>query len=314
MEECSEVETKLDNISPTESYYTLKDSRELPNGNNTNSNYLNNRVLATEEPKDLNKPMWYVPNSFMKSDLKFLLQIINAENNSYSMLNKIKPADLTKNYQIFENIRDDEGVSNLGILHSFPNYSAHENNTTNIHDSALMDKYSFSSVMNDIIVILHHLPTRRAESLVHTLFDSALSPPISIKSYFMRLSEFFLCSPSLFIIMFIYIKRIIQNNPSYCFDSKNAHRLMLATLVISVKLYDDKLLPNSHYAQVGGVTESELSRLEVNALLLMDFRLFVSIEEFVNFSYSLRFIGETIKIHGINFNISKFNIIDINDN
>lgn len=312
MKEYSDVETSLKNKTSMESDPKLKDFQEFSSGKNSHPNFLRHVMTVDKHINGSNGPECNILNHLIMADLDFLLKIINAEHNIYTILNKIKLSKLTENYQVFENIKND-GFNDLDILHFPPNSCVSGSEAIHFHDSVLMDKYSFKSAINDIMLILHYLPTRKVNSKICTLFDSAVKPPISIKGYFARLSEFFLCSPSLFVLMFIYIKRIIENNPSYNFDSKSAHRLMLATLVISVKLYDDKLLPNTHYAHVGGVKESELSKLEVDALLLMDFRLLVTIEEFVNFSYSLRLIGEIIKIHGIDFDDSNVNINDIND-
>lgn len=309
MEEYSDIEIILKNKTSTESDPKLKDSQGVSGICSFYPNVLRYEMVVGKNLNSFNRLKCSVQDHLIRADLDFLLKIINAEHNADIILNKIKLSKLTENYQPFENIKSDE-FNNLDILHLYSNCRVSGSETVHIHDTVLMDRYSFGSAINDIMLILNYLPTRKANSKICTLFDSTINPPISIKNYFARLSEFFLCSPSLFVLMFIYIKRIIENNPSCNFDSKNAHRLMLATLVISVKLYDDKLLPNTHYAHVGGVKESELSRLEVDVLLLMDFRLIVTIEEFVHFSYSLRLIGEIIKMHGIDFDDSNININD----
>ncbi|OII71799.1 cyclin 6 [Cryptosporidium ubiquitum] len=292
---------------PKESSLKLNNFKRFSDGNNLCSNHLLFRKIMNNDMNGLKKFKCSTSNDLFKGDVNFLLKIINAKHNTYTILDTIRLSDLVENYRIFENVEIDEGSNNFNLLHFSPNNYT-ENKIFNIHDSVLMDGYSFGKTMSDIMLILQYLPTREANSQFCTLFDSKVKPPISIKDYFVRLSEFFLCSPSLFVLMFIYIKRIIDNNPSYIFDLKSAHRLMLATLVISVKLYDDKLLPNTHYAHVGGVSESELSRLEVDALLLMDFKLKVTLEEFVFFSYSLRLLGEVIKRHGITLGDSNTNV------
>ena len=120
-------------------------------------------------------------------------------------------------------------------------------------------------------------------------------PCIPIKDYLVRLVKFCLCSPSLCIIIFIYIIRILKNNPSCVFDFKSAHKLMLSTLIICVKLYDDKLLTHSDFAQVGGVSNKELRRIEMEALKHMNFELKVDSEEFVQFILSVRMISHYLK-------------------
>lgn len=292
MEDYSEI-----NIQK-ESALQLKNFQCFLNGSDLSSSHLRPGKIINSDINGFEKFKYGILNDLIKGDVNFLLKIINAKHNACTILDTITLSDIVENYKIFENVEMCEGSNNFDILNFSSKNYIFENKIINIHDSVLMDRYSFGRTMSDIMLILQYLPTRTNSELC-TLFDSVVKPPISTRDYFARLSEFFLCSPSLFVLMFIYIKRIIQNNPLYTFDSKSAHRLMLATLVISVKLYDDKLLPNTHYAHVGGVSESELSRLEVDALTLMDFKLKVTFEEFVLFSYSLRLLGELIKKHGI---------------
>ncbi|KAH8581849.1 cyclin 6 pcl7 [Cryptosporidium sp. chipmunk genotype I] len=284
---------------PKESALELKNRLCFSDDSNLYPDHLTRRKIMINDENGLKKSKYGVLNDLIMGDINFLLKVINAEYNAYTILDRIRLSDIVEDYKVFENKEVDEELNLLDVLHLFPKDYTSENKTISLHDSVLMDRYSFGRTMNDIMLILQCLPTRKENSGFCTLFDSTVKPSISIKDYFARLSEYFLCSPSLFVLMLIYIKRIIDNNPSYIFDLKSAHRFMLATLVISVKLYDDKFLPNAHYAHVGGVSESELSRLEVDALLLMDFRLKVTIEEFVKFSYSLRLLGEVIKKYGI---------------
>ncbi|CUV04585.1 unnamed protein product [Cryptosporidium hominis] len=295
----SEVSTNPNSKILAELAPEIKNYLHFPDEANLYPNQLMCRRIIVNDENGFEKSKYSVFDDLLIGDLNFLLRIIDAKYNACTILKRIRLSEIVENYKVFEDKEVNEESNLLDILHLFPKNYTSENKAINIHDSVLMDRYSFGRTMSDIMLILQCLPTRKANSELCTLFDSEINPPISIKDYFTRLSEYFLCSPSLFVLMFIYIKRIIDNNPSYIFDTKSAHRLMLATLVISVKLYDDKFLPNTHYAHVGGVSETELSRLEVDALLLIDFRLKVTIEEFVKFSYSLRFLGEVIKKYGI---------------
>ncbi|KAK9173979.1 Cyclin family protein [Cryptosporidium meleagridis] len=295
----SEVSTIPNSKILEESVPEAKNCLHFHDEVNLYPNQLLRKKIMVDDENGSKMSKYSVLNDLIVGDLNFLLRIINAKYNACTILNRIGLSDIFENYKVFEDKEVNEKSNHLDVFHLLPKSYSSENKTINIHDSVLMDRYSFGRAISDIMLMLQCLPTRKANSEFCTLFDSEINPPISIKDYFARLSEYFLCSPSLFVLMFIYIKRIIDNNPSYIFDAKSAHRLMLATLVISVKLYDDKFLPNTHYAHIGGVSEAELSRLEVKALLLMDFRLRVTIEEFVKFSYSLRFLGEVIKKYGI---------------
>ncbi|KAF2725405.1 cyclin-domain-containing protein, partial [Polychaeton citri CBS 116435] len=62
-------------------------------------------------------------------------------------------------------------------------------------------------------------------------------------------------------------------------DSFNIHRLVIAGVTCASKFFSDIFYTNSRYAKVGGLPLSELNHLELQFLLLNDFRLSVPVEE-----------------------------------
>ncbi|KAL9124861.1 MAG: hypothetical protein Q9217_005856 [Psora testacea] len=68
---------------------------------------------------------------------------------------------------------------------------------------------------------------------------------------------------------------------AHCFvvDSFNIHRLVMAGVTCASKFFSDVFYTNSRYAKVGGLPLVELNHLELQFLLLNDFRLSIPIEE-----------------------------------
>lgn len=62
-------------------------------------------------------------------------------------------------------------------------------------------------------------------------------------------------------------------------DSYNIHRLVIAGVTCASKFFSDVFYTNSRYAKVGGLPLVELNHLELQFLLLNDFRLSVPVEE-----------------------------------
>ncbi|KKA30063.1 hypothetical protein TD95_003576 [Thielaviopsis punctulata] len=58
-------------------------------------------------------------------------------------------------------------------------------------------------------------------------------------------------------------------------DSYNIHRLIIAGVTCASKFFSDIFYTNSRYAKVGGIPLPELNHLELQFLLLNDFRLFI---------------------------------------
>ncbi|PWY77247.1 cyclin-domain-containing protein [Aspergillus sclerotioniger CBS 115572] len=62
-------------------------------------------------------------------------------------------------------------------------------------------------------------------------------------------------------------------------DSFNIHRLVIAGVTCASKFFSDVFYTNSRYAKVGGLPLVELNHLELQFLLLNDFRLSIAVEE-----------------------------------
>ncbi|KAK1753377.1 cyclin-domain-containing protein [Echria macrotheca] len=62
-------------------------------------------------------------------------------------------------------------------------------------------------------------------------------------------------------------------------DSFNIHRLIIAAVTCASKFFSDVFYTNSRYAKVGGLPLAELNHLELQFLLLNDFRLAVAVED-----------------------------------
>lgn len=114
-------------------------------------------------------------------------------------------------------------------------------------------------------------------------FESSEIPAVSLGDYVERFGLYSNCSPSCFPVAYVYLKRIASRGASdraMTIAQGNAHRLVLASLVSAVKMMDDVYYKQSFYAQIGGVSVSELNALEREFLYLMDYKLHVDCESF----------------------------------
>lgn len=109
----------------------------------------------------------------------------------------------------------------------------------------------------------------------------ALRPPaISIKDYLTRISKYAACSSECFVLALVYIDRIIQSNPAFTVNSLNIHRLLITSVMLAAKFFDDQYFNNAYYAKVGGVPCNEMNNLEVEFLFMTNFTLFVTTETY----------------------------------
>lgn len=87
----------------------------------------------------------------------------------------------------------------------------------------------------------------------------------------------------------IYIDRFIQSS-SIIVNSLTIHRILLTryfqfivvihSVVLAAKTYDDNFYTNTHYAKVGGIPVEELNYLELDFLFNINFSLYVSCEDY----------------------------------
>ncbi|KAK7374429.1 hypothetical protein VNO80_07859 [Phaseolus coccineus] len=141
------------------------------------------------------------------------------------------------------------------------------------------------TVMPKLISFLSSLLKRVAESndlnqqQLHqkiSVFHGLTRPTISIQSYLERIFKYANCSPSCFIVAYVYLDRFTQRQPSLPINSFNVHRLLITSVMVAAKFMDDLYFNNAYYAKVGGITTIEMNFLEVDFLFGLGFHLNVT--------------------------------------
>ncbi|KAJ6853360.1 putative cyclin-P1-1 [Iris pallida] len=127
-------------------------------------------------------------------------------------------------------------------------------------------------------------------------FCGSRAPSIGIGSYLERIHRLAGCSPSCFVVGFAFIDRAAHRRPGSMVASLNVHRLILTSVLVASKVLDDTHQNNAFYARVGGVSNLELNRLELELLFLLDFEVTLSLRTFE--SYCLHLEKETMMCDG----------------
>ncbi|EHK17193.1 uncharacterized protein TRIVIDRAFT_42347 [Trichoderma virens Gv29-8] len=116
-------------------------------------------------------------------------------------------------------------------------------------------------------------------------------PAITILSYLSRIDKYCPTTYEVFLSLLVYFDRMTERvndmrslglpTPATYFvvDSFNIHRLIIAGVTCSSKFFSDVFYTNSRYAKVGGLPLPELNHLELQFLVLNDFRLAIPVEE-----------------------------------
>ncbi|KAF8038770.1 hypothetical protein BT93_B1350 [Corymbia citriodora subsp. variegata] len=112
-----------------------------------------------------------------------------------------------------------------------------------------------------------------------TVFHGSRAPAMSVRQYLERICKYTSCSASCFVVAYIYINRFLERTGG-CLTSLNVHRLLITSVVVASKFIDNAGSNNGYFAKVGGISNAEMNRMEVNFLFKLDFRLCISAEEF----------------------------------
>lgn len=135
---------------------------------------------------------------------------------------------------------------------------------------------------NKLVNILATLLTRLCERNDHFTVQSpitrfhALQPPqITITTYLLRIARYTNCSEECFVLALIYIDRLINKNGNFQVLYLNVHRLIIISIMVSAKYFDDQYYNNAYFATVGGVSCKEIGLLEIEFLFMLNFNLYV---------------------------------------
>ncbi|XP_077244850.1 cyclin-U4-1-like isoform X2 [Tasmannia lanceolata] len=117
---------------------------------------------------------------------------------------------------------------------------------------------------------------QRSETQSISVFHGLTRPTISIQTYLERIFKYANCSPSCFVVSYVYLDRFAERNPTVVINSFSIHRLLITSIMVSAKFMDDMSYNNAYYAKVGGITTIEINFLEVDFLFGLSFHLNVT--------------------------------------
>jgi hypothetical protein len=100
---------------------------------------------------------------------------------------------------------------------------------------------------------------------------------ITVEDYLNRLITSFSITNSVIICAIIYLERLQMNINIY-----NIHKLLLVSLLISSKFVEDNYYNNKYWARYGGISLTDLNKLEKLYLIKIKNSLYIHTIEFYN--------------------------------
>lgn len=111
---------------------------------------------------------------------------------------------------------------------------------------------------------------------------NGMVPSISYNKYVKRIVKYGRLDKNVIILANLYIKHVIQLYPFLVITDNNKHRLIATAIILGLIHLDDDIMTYSQYARVVGLSSEELSKLMLNFLILIDFRLGMFDSKFKN--------------------------------
>lgn len=156
--------------------------------------------------------------------------------------------------------------------------------------SILKTVTTFSHILEDLIC-QEGDDTESPNSQCDTsIFYSKKPPKIGLKDYLLRIVKYSGIQESTLIMSLILLDSISRTHIPL--SNLNIHRLLITTIVLSIKLNEDEIYKNDYYANLGGIKLELLNSMESVLIKLFDWRLHISAETYE--SYKKLVEGECI--------------------
>ncbi|KAF9004771.1 cyclin-domain-containing protein [Cyathus striatus] len=194
------------------------------------------------------------------------------------------PTDLLK---LLASLLTQIAAANDKLLTSPPHIPTSSSSTTSISTAPSTAHYP---------PIWHTLTTASRSALstpASTLtFHARNVPTITLEAYLLRILKYCPTTNHVFLSLLVYFDRMSKmsldaTGRTFVIDSYNIHRLVIAGVTVASKFFSDVFYTNSRYAKVGGLPLPELNQLELQFLLLNDFRLVISTAEMQHYANQL---------------------------
>jgi len=152
---------------------------------------------------------------------------------------------------------------------------------------------------NKLVNVLADVLTRlceRNDFLINTntpltRFHALQPPQITIEFYLKRIARYSNCSEECFVLALIYIDRLIGKDENFLVNSLNVHRLLITSIMLGAKFFDDHYFNNEYFSKIGGVSLEEINLLEIEFLFMISFDLFVETDMYE--SYKMKLLSQT---------------------
>lgn len=117
-----------------------------------------------------------------------------------------------------------------------------------------------------------------------TVFDAQAIPQISIQDYLLRIMSYSRATSRNMVMCLCYIDQLSNDqNWPIILSRYNIHRLLVVSMMVSCKFYEDYYIDNESWATIAGMSLQEINRLERKFLTYIGFEINTKLDWFLNY-------------------------------
>ncbi|CBZ23428.1 putative CYC2-like cyclin [Leishmania mexicana MHOM/GT/2001/U1103] len=120
----------------------------------------------------------------------------------------------------------------------------------------------------------------KGEPIPSSDFHSHCIPPMTVIMYVQRLVRYCACSGEALLCSFLLLLKYVFHS-GHPVTIYNAHRLLITSIVLGIKLRDDVYYSNVYYGRIGGISGREMNKLELLFLEKLEWETQVHVDEYV---------------------------------
>ena len=151
-----------------------------------------------------------------------------------------------------------------------------EANESNNAEESRLESVSNFEIAERLSRIIEEIVDKEQES-TNSILDNKTTPKISIKDYLIRIMKYCKITKSTVVICLALIDRIPDN---FIISLYNVHKIILACMLVSCKMNEDKTHTNFYFSKVGGLNLLELNLIEIDFLTLIEYNIYVDKETY----------------------------------
>ena len=136
----------------------------------------------------------------------------------------------------------------------------------------------FISSKFNLIIAYNKENKKRQKRSKHEYIYTSLIPIISIEGFLKLIIKYTEIEHNTLIVSYLYIIKLM-NKENFVLEKHNIYILLLASCVLAKKVFEDLIIDNSYYCQIGLFTLKELNLAEYSLFSRLDYNVNCTMEE-----------------------------------